>query len=102
MTFEKHIPKGLNDRRHFTSRHRLRGFDYSNPGYYFVTICINNRINLLGRANGDEVLCSDVGLMVTDLLDSVPMEFPGVEIDCFVVMPNHIHAILYLPLDGSQ
>lgn len=92
----------FNDRRNLTSRHRLRGFDYRNPGYYFVTICVNHRKQLLGYMSGGEVHRTPAGGMVADVINSVPDEFPGVELDCFVIMPNHIHVLFYLLLDDSD
>lgn len=96
------MPEGLNDRRNLTSRHRLRGFDYQNPGYYFVTFCTHDRQNLFGEIIGGIMKHSPAGDFVCNTIGSLSDSFPNVLIDCFVVMPNHVHILIYLPLDGSE
>lgn len=75
---------------------RVPGFDYRQPGPYFVTICTQNRQLLFGWAQYDGVQRSAAGHMVADVWRTAPDVFPGVELDAFVVMPNHVHAILTL------
>ncbi|MDP6550045.1 MAG: transposase [Dehalococcoidia bacterium] len=73
---------------------RLSGFDYAGPGAYFVTICTQGRVCLFGEVTDDEVFPNDAGRMVQSVWDALPVRFPGVSIDAFVVMPNHTHGIL--------
>jgi putative transposase len=75
---------------------RLRGYDYSLAGLYFVTICVNQRIPLFGRIQGDEVGLTDGGMMISRTWAEIPAALPGVDIDRFVVMPNHFHGIVLL------
>lgn len=96
------MPRGLNNRRNLTSRHRLRGFDYRNPGFYFVTFCSHNRQHVFGEVVDGTLFHSQAGTMVVNAVAKVPDWFPNVLLDCSVVMPNHVHFLVYLPLDGSE
>lgn len=82
--------------KHHRRSIRLRGYDYTQPGAYFVTICIEGRSCLLGEIEGDEVRLNDAGRMVETTWHAIPTQHPGVEIDALVVMPNHIHGIIVL------
>jgi REP element-mobilizing transposase RayT len=74
----------------------LKGFDYSQAGAYFVTICIQNRICLFGKIENGEIQLTEAGYMVHRIWNELPEKYPGVEIDEFIVMPNHIHGIVVL------
>ncbi|MBR1126529.1 hypothetical protein JQ628_33760 [Bradyrhizobium lablabi] len=76
---------------------RLRGYDYSTAGAYFVTICAQDRACVFGDVADDAMVLNDAGQMVAALWAGIPARFPKVEIDRFVVMPNHLHGILFLP-----
>src|SRR5215216_7724493 len=73
---------------------RIRGYDYSLPGMYFVTICAHGRALLFGEAREDGVVPSDLGRIVQGCWEAIPEHYPGVVTDAFVVMPNHVHGIL--------
>ena len=75
---------------------RLRDYDYSRAGAYFVTICVDGKRCIFGRVDKAEMNLSPVGNICADRCPQIPDRFPGVELDCFVVMPNHLHAILLL------
>ncbi len=75
---------------------RLRGFDYSKEGAYFVTICTRNRECLFGNVVGGEMRLNDVGRVVQAVWNGLSERSPSVELDAFVVMPNHVHAILFI------
>ncbi len=75
---------------------RLQGFDYRNGGRYFVTICTKNRRCTLGDIRNGIMGLSDIGCVVAQYWQEIPRHFPGIECDIFVVMPNHIHGILYM------
>jgi putative transposase len=77
-------------------RLRLAEFDYSAPGYYFVTLCVWRRRCILGDVNEDRVILNDLGQLVSDALQLAPQSHAGIVIDAFVVMPNHLHALLQL------
>ena len=75
---------------------RIADYDYSTTGAYFVTICIQNRICLFGKIEGGEIQLNEAGYMVHKIWNELPEKYPGVEIDEFIVMPNHIHGIVVL------
>jgi REP element-mobilizing transposase RayT len=78
---------------------RLKGYDYSRVGAYFMTLCTQNRLCLFGEIIDGEMRLSDVGRMVASQWSAQSDRFPVVELDAFVVMPNHIHGILWIESD---
>ncbi len=81
---------------------RLRGYDYSQKGLYFVTICTQDRLCLFGDIENGEMNLNDAGKMVRTIWDQIPAHYCGVEIDQFVVMPNHIHGIVIIVGAGPR
>lgn len=75
---------------------RLRKFDYSRPGAYFVTVCVQGRACLFGEIVGEVMRPNDIGRMVRAVWGELPQHFPGIGPDEFVVMPNHVHGIILL------
>ncbi len=72
---------------------RLKGYDYSSAGYYFLTICVNYRMHLFGQIINERMILNDSGQMVQSVWDQLPKHYP-IYMDTFVVMPNHIHGII--------
>jgi hypothetical protein len=70
---------------------RLPGYDYAQMGAYFVTVCTQARVCVLGEVADGIILPSPIGHLVERCWRALPTHFPGVELDAFVVMPNHIH-----------
>ena len=85
-----------NDRFPVRKRPRLKDFDYSSHNYYFVTACTRDKACLFGSPDK----LSRMGHITADCLQEIELHFPGVTVDKWVVMPNHIHAIIILP--GNQ
>ena len=81
-------------RLHHRRSIRLKDFDYSLPGDYFLTICTQDKHCLLGSVIQGRVCLSPAGMMVSEVWRNIPTRHPGVELDTFVVMPNHIHGIV--------
>ena len=90
------IPDRKTTRPGTTRRVRLLDYDYSTPGYYFVTICTHERQQLFGEIRGETMRLTPAGCMVTEVIDQCPERFSSVSIDCHVVMPNHIHVLFGL------
>lgn len=80
--------------RHHRRSIRLKGYDYSRTGTYFVTICTWQRECLLGTVHDGVVQLSEAGVVVQQCWDDLPRRFPGLTLDAFVAMPNHVHGIL--------
>ena len=75
---------------------RLFGYDYSSAGLYFVTICAHERKSLFGRVAQDAVSLTRLGKIVRECWVGIPCHFGRVDLDAFVVMPNHLHGIIVL------
>jgi len=75
---------------------RLVGYDYTEAGAYFITVCTHGRRCLFGDVIDSEVRLSDAGRVVHDVWDGLPTHYLDVELDAFVVMPNHAHGIVIL------
>jgi len=78
---------------------RLKGYDYAQAGAYFVTICTRERACLFGEVVDGEMRLNDAGRMVERCWLDIPRHFPHVELDAFVIMPNHIHGIIVITSD---
>lgn len=76
---------------------RLRGYDYSQAGAYFMTLCQITRECIFGNIDNGVMWLNEYGEIVVDCWEEIPQHFPGVELDVFVVMPNHAHGVLVLP-----
>lgn len=84
---------------------RLKGFDYSRNGYYFVTICTQNMENLFGEITDGKMVLSGVGKIVERCIFEIVKKFPNTKIDVYQIMPNHIHMIIKIvgaPLVGAR
>jgi len=88
------------ERRHRRSI-RLKGYDYSQPGAYFITICTQDRACLFGDVMGGEMRLNEYGHIVWRCLEEIPLHFPHAELDAFVVMPNHVHGIVILTVQNG-
>ena len=89
-------------------RIRLPDYDYSLPGYYFVTFCTKDHKQLLGRIISEnelevpEMVLNRNGEIVRSCIEEISVHYPSVQTIKYVVMPNHIHLILSLASDGSD
>jgi putative transposase len=72
---------------------RLRGFDYASRGAYFVT-CVQDGACLLGAVVADQMLLNQLGRIAAECWRAIPVHFGVIELDEFIVMPNHIHGIV--------
>lgn len=75
---------------------RLQGFDYSHPGCYFITVCAFQMRCLFGTVENGRVHLKSIGHVVRHCWVDIPLHFPNVDIDTFVVMPNHFHGIVVI------
>ena len=73
---------------------RLPGYDYSQEGWYFITICTQKWLCLFGEIVQNRMQLNDAGLMVEEWWKKSTDKFPHVQIDEYVVMPNHFHGII--------
>lgn len=75
---------------------RLQGYDYSQPGAYFVTIVTRERACLFGEVVEGEMRLSEAGQVAERCWLDIPNHFPHATLDAFIVMPNHVHGIIVL------
>lgn len=75
---------------------RLPQYDYAQPGAYFITICTQNRVCLFGDAVAGVVHLNSAGQLAATMWHDLPARFAGIEMDAFVVMPNHLHGLIVL------
>jgi REP element-mobilizing transposase RayT len=80
--------------KHHRRSIRLKGFDYATPGAYFVTICTHERVCILGHTESDVMVLSEYGQLVERCWHLLPHHFLNVQLDVFVVMPNHMHGVI--------
>ena len=88
--------------RHHRSSLRLQGYNYSQQGAYFVTVCVHNRECLLGEISNGTVVLSEVGQAVEQAWQNIAERFPFVILDEYVLMPNHLHGILFFTEPDKQ
>jgi len=75
---------------------RLKNFDYSSSGYYFVTICTKDRQEYFENIINNKMILNKYGEIVKRCWLEIPKHFNNVELDEFIVMPNHIHGIIVI------
>src|SRR6266702_2455200 len=75
---------------------RLKDYDYSQAGAYFVTICAWQRECLFGGIVNGEMVLNDMGQIVKSVWCQLPEYFPNINLDAYVIMPNHFHGILQI------
>ncbi|MFH1822162.1 MAG: transposase [Patescibacteria group bacterium] len=75
---------------------RLKGYDYSQNGWYYITICVKNRIEYLGNINNEKMEYSRYGNIVLKFWQAIPDHYDNVLLDQWVIMPNHIHGIIVI------
>ena len=82
--------------------HRLQDYDYSQPGWYFVTLSTRNMLCLFGNVCNGIVNLSDAGHMIERVWQELPRYSSRIDLDIFQVMPNHFHGILIIKEDLRQ
>src|SRR5471030_188022 len=75
---------------------RLKGYDYSQNGLYFITICTYNRECLFGEIIDKKMILNDAGKIANECWVKIPEHFPAAVLHEHVVMPNHVHGIIEL------
>ena len=84
--------QGRNQRK----QHRLRDYDYSQSAAYFVTVCTLGRRNMFGDIVDADMQLNEFGTIVASCWNGLPTHYPEIELDAFVVMPNHVHGIIVI------
>ena len=88
--------------KHHRRSIRLKGYDYTKAGAYFITICTWQREHLFGDIVNGEMQLSRYGETVRFNWDNLPKRYRNVELDAFIIMPNHVHGIIVLTDNGLE
>jgi len=75
---------------------RLRDYDYSKVGGYFVTICTQDREEWFGKIENGAMILNQYGVIVNQCWDDLPKHYLNCLLDTFVIMPNHVHGIIVI------
>ena len=75
---------------------RLESYTYSNSGAYFITICSYKREEIFGEIINDLIQLSSIGKVIQDCWYQIPINYENIKLDEFVIMPNHIHGIIWI------
>ena len=73
---------------------RLKGYDYSQEGMYFIKICMHNRLHLFGEIVDHKMILNDAGEIAQNCWLEMPTHYPNVILHEYIIMPNHIHGII--------
>ena len=75
---------------------RLQGYDYSQEGLYFVTMCCYKRMHLFGEITGGKLILNEAGKFANQCWIEIPNHFPNAVLHEYIIMPNHVHGIIEL------
>ena len=75
---------------------RLQGYDYSQNGAYFITLCTHNRECLFGQIQNGQMILNEYGKMVEQCWNNLSNHYDNIELDAYVIMPNHFHGIILI------
>jgi len=80
---------------------RLQNYDYSSEGAYFVTMCTQNRECLFGEIVNGEMILNEYGKIVEQCWNDLPNHYDNIELDAYVIMPDHFHGIIFIVSVGA-
>jgi putative transposase len=75
---------------------RAQWWDYRSEGSYHITICTENRVHYFGEIINEQICLSEIGKLANQFWSEIPNHFPHIQLDEFVIMPNHVHGILII------
>jgi len=84
------------DKRYRSKSLRLKSHDYSEKGYYYITICVKNRNHFFGKINNGQMILNEFGIVTNNQWLKLVDRFPNIELDVFQIMPNHMHGIIII------
>ena len=77
---------------------RLKDYDYSQSGAYFITICTKDKKSILSQIKYDtyKIELTSIGIVVENSIKNISKKYPNAFIDSYVIMPNHVHLIIFI------
>jgi REP element-mobilizing transposase RayT len=91
-----------NPSKHHRRSTRLQEYNYSSSGAYFITVNIQGRLRLFGAVNENGMQLNDIGKIARQCWRDIPIHFPYVELDEFIIMPDHMHGIIFILPDDDD
>jgi len=91
-----------NPKIHHRRSIRLKGYDYSQAGLYFITICCQDRARLFGQIINGNMQLNDAGKMANQCWLEIPTHFPDVILHEHIIMPNHVHGIVEFAVGANN
>ena len=88
--------------KHHRQSIRLKGYDYSRPGYYYVTICTQDRKKLFGKIDDAIMRLNDAGQMIDQEWNQIQKRYVCIILDKYVIMPDHFHGIVQIISDKND
>jgi REP element-mobilizing transposase RayT len=85
-----------NPQNHHRRSIRLNEYDYSQPGWYYITICTDNKISLFGQISNGKMILNEYGKIVEEEWLKTKKIRKNVDLDYYCIMPNHIHGIIII------
>lgn len=73
---------------------RIEGYDYTEAGYYFITVCTKDKREVFGRINNDQMILNSKGVLVKSILENYNTKSTNAKNDFYQIMPDHIHLII--------
>ena len=92
----------FNPKIHHRKSIRLKNYDYSQTGFYFITLCCQNHKYLFGEIVGEKMILNVAGKMIENIWNEIPIYYNGFNPHEFIVMPNHFHGIIEILWDKGQ
>ena len=91
-------------KNHYPARKsfRLKGWDYSSPGAYFVTICTHKKQSIFGSVENGAMQLNPCGNLVRECWEALPTHYTDINNQIFIVMPNHVHGIIMLASENRR
>ncbi|MBC8076403.1 MAG: transposase [Chloroflexales bacterium] len=87
--------------RHHRRSIRLPGYDYAQPGAYYVTLCVHDRSCIFGTVDNGALVPSELGHLVLYSWRQLPHHFRHIALDAYVLMPNHLHGVVVFQSPGA-
>lgn len=81
---------------HYCQTIRLKNYNYSQAGVYFITICTKQKQCIFGDIKNGEMRLNALGSIADKCWQEIPQHFPNVALDVYIIMPNHLHGILWI------
>ena len=81
---------------HHRKPNRLKGYDYNQPGYYFITLTTKNRLPYFGKIVDGSIRLNNYGILAQNSWENIPTHYANVNLDVFAILPDHIHGIIII------